>query len=146
MRLAILSLVALGFAVACTPTSTEPPKAEAEAEARPLTAEQLMGAPWRVVSVNGAAGEPAPTMLFGEDGRVSGNASCNQYSAAFALDGDKLTFTQALSTMMACPDVDMEIEQRFLTTLAEVERAEIGADGSLLLHARNNGQIVARRS
>ena len=59
MRLAILSIVALGFAVACTPTSTEPPKAGAEADARPLNVEQLMGAPWRVVSVNGKPPHPA---------------------------------------------------------------------------------------
>ncbi len=141
MRHAFLSIAALGLAMACAPPAAKP-----EVVANPLTAEQLTGAPWRVVTINGDAVE-GPTMQFGGDGRVSGNASCNQYSAAFRLDGEKLSFEQAISTMMACIEGNKEaVERRFLATLAEVERGEIAADGSLVLHAKNNGQMVARRT
>jgi heat shock protein HslJ len=137
MRLAIPSIAALGFAAACATATTE----------SQLTADQLTGSPWKVISVNGGNAEPGPvTIVFGEGGRASGASTCNQYSAEYKLDGSKLTFGRAISTMRACPEPLMEVEQRFLGTLANVERAEIAPDGSLVLYAKNEGRIVARRT
>lgn len=136
MRFAVPSILALGLAIACTPAATAPQ----------LTVDKLTGAPWQVVSINGVDAKPSPTMEFGSDGRVSGSASCNRFSAEFKVDGAKLTFGKAISTMMACVDQDMQVEQRFLATLADVERGEIASDGSLVLHAKNDGRILARRS
>jgi heat shock protein HslJ len=146
MRHVFLSIAALGLAVACAPAANQSQTAPGAAAKTP-SVEELTGGPWRVVSINGAPVDTGASMEFGSDGRVSGNASCNRYSAAFKLDGANLSLEQAISTMMACVEGNKEeVERRFLTTLAEVERAEIAPDGSLVLHARNNGQIVARRT
>jgi heat shock protein HslJ len=137
MRFAVPSIFVLVLALACTPAATAPQ----------LSVDNLTGAPWQVVSINGVDAKPSPTMEFGSDGRVSGNASCNRFSAEFKIDGAKLTFGKAISTMMACIEPGaQETEQRFLTTLNEVERGEIASDGSLVLHAKNDGRILARRS
>ena len=137
MRLTVSSIAALGVAIACATTSTEPH----------VTADQITGAAWKVVSVNGGSAELAPvTITFGVDGRAGGNAACNSYSAEYKLDGNSLTFGRAISTMKACAEDLMEVEQRFLATLANVERGEIAPDGALVLHARDEGRIVARRT
>jgi heat shock protein HslJ len=137
MRLAIPSIAALGFATACTTTSTEPQ----------LTAGQLTGSPWKVISVNGGGTQLAPvTIEFGADGRASGNASCNSYSSEYKLDGKSLTFGKTAATMMACSEDLMKAEQNFLATLQGVERGEIAPDGALVLHAKDEGRIVARRT
>ena len=139
MRVVMSSLAALGLLAACS-TAAIP-------EEQQPTAEQLTSAPWRVISVNGGNAEPGPlTIVFGEGGRASGNSACNQYSAQYQLEDGKLNFGRAISTMKACPEPLMELEQRFLGTLVAVERAELAPDGSLVLHARNEGRIVARRS
>lgn len=137
MRLAIASIAPLGFAVACTATTAE----------TKLTADQLTGAPWKVISVNGGGTQLAPvTIEFGADGRAAGNASCNSYSSEYKLDGGRLTFGRAAATMKACSDDLMKVEQNFLGTLQGVERAEIAPDGSLVLYAKDEGRIVARRT
>jgi heat shock protein HslJ len=137
MRLVLSTIAVLGFAMACTTTST----------AQHLSADQLKSGSWKVVSINGGSAELAPvTISFGDDGRAGGSASCNNYSAEYKLDGNSLTFGRAISTMKACAEDLMELEQRFLATLADVERGEIAPDGALVLHAKNEGRIVARRS
>ena len=135
MRFAIPSIVALGFAAACT--TTEPQ----------LTADQLTGGPWKVISINGGGAELSPvTIEFGADGRAAGNASCNSYSSEYKLDGKNLTFGRAMATMKACSEDLMKVEQSFLATLQGVERGEIAPDGALVLYAKNEGRIVARRA
>ena len=53
-----------------------------------------------------------------ENGRVSGKSSCNQYGAAYTLDGHYLSITgHMMSTMMACPEPIMRQEQQFQAAL-----------------------------
>ena len=56
------------------------------------------------------------------NGRVSGSAGCNSFSAAYTFDGSFFRFEPAVSTKMACgePPGVMEQEQRFLEWLGEV--------------------------
>ena len=65
------------------------------------------------------------SLTFGEEGRLSGNASCNRIMATYTVDGDRLTIGPARATRMLCPPALMEQEQRFLAALEEVARAEI---------------------
>jgi heat shock protein HslJ len=46
--------------------------------------------------------ERPPTMTFSSDGRVGGSGGCNQYSALYVTDGDKLTVGPVSSTLMLC--------------------------------------------
>jgi heat shock protein HslJ len=58
------------------------------------------------------------TIAF-EDGRVAGSGGCNRYFAEVSSDAPgALAFSATGTTMMACPDPAMELEGRYLATLA----------------------------
>lgn len=42
------------------------------------------------------------TMLFAEDGRISGSDGCNHYSAGYEMNGTTITIGQPISTLMYC--------------------------------------------
>ncbi len=95
----------------------------------------LAGRRFAIVSVDGVAVMPStePDLVFGADGRVSGNATVNRLMGQYALEGDVLRFGALASTMMAGPPENMEQEQRVLAALAHPLRVEAAADGDVLL-------------
>ncbi len=56
-----------------------------------------------------------------QDGQVSGNAGCNQYSLGYTVDGDTITTTPGPVTMMACPEPIMTLEQAYLAAMGSAE-------------------------
>lgn len=70
------------------------------------------------------------TMAFGSDGQVGGSAGCNRYSAAYTLEGHKLTIGPAAATRMMCakPEGVMEQERQFLRALETVAAARFEGD------------------
>jgi heat shock protein HslJ len=85
------------------------------------------------------------TLTFGGDGRLSSTASCNNYTATYALSGEGLTIGKAASTRKACAPRLMAEEQAFLALLAAVNRFEIASDGALTLHTADARTLRARR-
>lgn len=65
------------------------------------------------------------TMKFSEDNgfQAVGFAGCNNYFASVNLLPDRISFGQAGSTMMACPDMDGE--RAFLDLLSQVNGYEV---------------------
>ncbi|QKK01372.1 MAG: META domain-containing protein [Pseudomonadota bacterium] len=128
--------------IACTNGERTPAASEAGA----LT-ELLTGQPWQVRSL---AGQPIAknsriTLQFrSEHHRVTGNATCNNYSGSFELTGDQLQIQLSAVTRMACADPALsEQEQHFLRLLAGSWRIEFDQAGRLLL--RGEDTIVAER-
>jgi putative lipoprotein len=96
----------------------------------------LPGTSWQLVDLDGA--EPVedaiPTMAFGDDGTVSGNASCNTYSGEVTIDGSDLSFGPLATTRMACVDAAVsEQETAFLQALEGVASYTIDPQGRLVL-------------
>lgn len=109
---------------------------------------KVLQGPWAVTAINGkpVAKGTKPTVEFGADGLVSGNASCNRYFANFTLTGEGLTISKGGSSMMMCdPQSTMDQETLFLKTLGAVSRFEIGKKGELILHSGASDTITARR-
>lgn len=107
----------------------------------------LQGGEWRVEDIAGAGvidNSPA-TLLFGADGRLSGNASCNRLIASYTIEGSKLTISPAGTTMMACPPALMDQERKLVDLLGTVTRYSIDRTGALTLTSASGKQIVARR-
>ncbi|NEX17688.1 MAG: hypothetical protein C1943_13945 [Halochromatium sp.] len=107
----------------------------------------LEGAEWRVRSL---AGEPVPdavavSISFLEDNRIAGSSGCNRFMGGYELTGEGLSFGQIAGTMMACPELQMQTEQRFLGLLQAVTRFEIPADGQLQLVTSDDQRITAER-
>ena len=91
---------------------------------------------WRAEDIGGGGiiDRSHATLKFGADGRVSGSASCNQYSGSYDLGRGELRFTSALvATQRACAPSLMDQERRFLAILAAARRIELMPTGALLL-------------
>lgn len=118
--------------------------------------QSLAGTSWRATGINNGKAavvsvvrDSIVSMDFAADGKVSGSAGCNQYTATYQLSGSALQFSAAAATrkMCAAPGV-MEQEQQFLKALESVATTRIEADrlelrtaqGALALTlARNSG-------
>lgn len=108
----------------------------------------LLAGGWKATNIGGAALVPDTevTLAFDPEGRVSGGASCNRYSASYAVSAEGLTIGEAVATEMACADAAaMAQEQRFLSLLIDTQRFEIAEDGGLVLYVRDEPTITARR-
>jgi len=87
---------------------------------------------WREDIAGRDVPERARATLEFRDGRVSGFAGCNHYSARATIAGKSLHTGNAAVTRRACVPEIMEREQRFLASLAETRSYRV-EDGSLYL-------------
>ena len=70
------------------------------------------------------------TLLFADDGSVSGSGGCNWFSGTYTVDGDALALSPLASTKMACADHVMTQEGVFLDGMGEV--ASFSIEGTQL--------------
>lgn len=78
-----------------------------------------------------------------EQKRVHGNAGCNVINGSFSQEEGKdnsLKFSQMISTMMACPD--METERQILEALSKVNSFSSSQDQTLALLDENGTEIL----
>jgi len=127
--LLILPVAALLIVPACS--SNEP------------AAPALEGTTWNLTSIPSAEipGDAAANALF-QDGTVSGNGGCNNYSGTYETSGPELTIGPLASTMMACPSPQMELESAFLAAMGET--ASYAIEGEELVLSDVGGAEVAR--
>lgn len=64
-----------------------------------------------------------PTITFGDDGTISGNAGCNTYSGTYSLNRKNISITTLATTQRECiePEGVMEQESSFLTYLQKAD-------------------------
>jgi heat shock protein HslJ/membrane-bound inhibitor of C-type lysozyme len=111
------------------------------------TAALLRGEPWVVQEIAGAPlvrGSRA-SLSFDDQGRVTGTASCNDFTAPYTLTGEGLTIGAAVATRKACAPAVMKQEAAFMAALAAVQRIEVTADGTLVLHTASGQRITSKR-
>ena len=111
------------------------------------SAADLQGAEWVVADIagGGIVANSRVTLNFDAEGRSGGMGSCNTYGAGYQIEGDKITFEQPFSTMMACEPALMEQERRYFDLLPQIRRFNIADDGALILSAEDGRKIIARR-
>lgn len=94
----------------------------------------LFGKTWKLVELRGIpvevdeASDKIPFLLFhSAESRFSGNAGCNNIMGGYELaEENRIRFTQVASTMMACPD--MELERAFIQMLETVDNYSLLGD------------------
>jgi heat shock protein HslJ len=99
---------------------------------------ELAGSSWQATGINNGkdavvaqAGTEQVTATFNADGTVSGSGGCNTYNAPYTTPATgQITFGAVASTMKACPDAVMLVEQDFFTALGKATNYEI--DGTTL--------------
>lgn len=98
------------------------------------SSQSLAGTSWTVISYN--TGTQAVTSViigteitanFSEDGQLSGNASCNQYTTTYSTKDNTITIGPAAMTEMFCaePEGIMEQERQYLVSLQTADTYKI---------------------
>lgn len=103
---------------------------------------------WKLISYGDPAG-PTPavpevdtSVIFGEDGTVSGNVGCNSFGGNYKLDGNSITFGPISATLMMCADPAIgDQETTVLDTLSETVTYAIDGN-TLTIRSANQGSIV----
>jgi len=81
-----------------------------------------------------------PSATF-SDGKVSGSAGCNRFTASYTLDGSALEIGDIATTNMACPPPADAVERKFLAALERVEGWRV-EDGELVLEDGDGGELL----
>lgn len=86
--------------------------AELQPRYKEMKARKLDGE-WQIVRINGerlpSGLNSEPKLIFdAEQLRVSGNGGCNTINGSYKTDGTSIEFSQMISTMMACENMDTE--------------------------------------
>ncbi len=115
----------------------------------------LAGTDWRVTGYNNGkqavvsvlAGTTL-TLAFDGDGRASGSAGCNRFTAGYSQDGETVTLGAAASTRMMCagPEGIMEQETQFLKALESVATGRLEGDSLELRTATGALAVRATRT
>lgn len=102
-------------------------------------ASALLNTRWKLASITeNGSDTPIPaslamTLEFQTEGQVAGSGGCNSFGGQYAVEGDRLVFSQLVSTMMACTDENlMQLEGRYLKALNASGTFEL-ADRSLTI-------------
>ena len=74
-----------------------------------------------------------------DDGTVSGNAGCNDYTGTYTVAGDKLTIGPLAATKKACGPAETVVETAFLTAMGRV--ATFTVNGSSLELKTAEGKV-----
>jgi len=101
---------------------------------------------WKLIEIRGNAVVPNPAfpqeayITFKKGGNeVTGRGGCNSFRGTYTLTGEtQINLAQVISTMMACPD--MELESQFLPILELADNYTISPDGKYL--SLNKGRMA----
>lgn len=85
---------------------------------RSVEDDMVDGTVWTASQVAGQdVGDAEVTAIF-EDGRMGGRSGCNLYGAGYEISGTRFALTEPImSTLMACDEGTMDLEQRYLRAL-----------------------------
>ena len=113
----------------------------------PPAPEPLVGATWTLDSlytadaVSSVIAGTTITAVFGEDGRVSGSAGCNNYFGSYTVTGSSLSTSSIGSTKMYCQGTGiMQQENTYLASLGKT--AGFTISGNRLSLADANGTTL----
>ncbi|NNC69766.1 MAG: META domain-containing protein [Flavobacteriaceae bacterium] len=95
---------------------------------------------WKVASMSGIDSLlKHPTLTF-KDGKISGNAGCNNYSANYTTSGDSISISTAVATKMYC--TNMKIEKAFFDCLQKANSFKMSND-SLVLYDESKKELLS---
>lgn len=110
---------------------------------------QLAGTSWDVINYNNGREavvslilDTAITAAFSEDGQISGNAGCNDYSGPYTTEGDEITIGPIAATRRFCIEEGlMDQEAAYLAALETAATYQITGDTMVMRTAE--GAMVA---
>jgi heat shock protein HslJ len=101
---------------------------------------------WKLISY-GPAASPTPAVpnteagiTFNQDETVTGNSGCNGFGGKYDVDGNQITFSEIVSTLMACDDARMAQETVVHQVLTGTASYKI--EGNTLTLTNNNMVLI----
>jgi putative lipoprotein len=82
-------------------------------------------------------------LTFNNDGTISGNSGCNGFGGSYKVEGDQVSFSEVVSTLMACDEPRMAQEGAFHQVLTET--ATFNIEGNTLTIMNNDYVLVLAR-
>jgi heat shock protein HslJ len=151
--LLILLIMALAIS-ACSSRSTQQGTDQgqntdqSQSTQEPSTSASLIGA-WKLTAY-GPAGAPTPAvegaaagLTFNQDGTINGSSGCNGLGGDYTVEGDKITFGEFVSTLMACDDPIMKQEEAAHKVMTGTATYKI--EGDTLTITNNDMVLVLTR-
>ena len=80
-----------------------------------------------------------PTLIF-KDGKVSGNAGCNNYGGTFSVNGIHIKFEKTFATKMYC--TNMNVEKDFFKSLSQIKTYKL-TDSKLTFYNKDNSELMS---
>ena len=111
---------------------------EKESAVAPSGGGALTGRQWELdgAALGISGSESVSSWIRFEQGRVTGNDGCNQFSGSYTQEGSQLTLGPLAGTQMACPGAAGAVAQRVTAALGRVERYAVsGAKLDLIASA-----------
>jgi heat shock protein HslJ len=112
-------------------------KAAGQAKSAQEVPFSLIGSEWLLEDLAGSGvidGIQA-TLTFPEAGKIAGNGSCNRFFGSGEISGDTIKLGPLASTRMACPEVVMNQEAKYLAAFQAADRFE-WKDPYLLIYSK----------
>ena len=106
----------------------------------------LIGTVWNLVAYGSEYNMPPegiiPTVVFSDDGTLTGKSGCNSFFGQYQENGQELSIKEIGSTLMLCLDEEaMKLEQEYLALLTNVATYAIDAS-SLTLYNEDTESIL----
>jgi len=108
--------------------------------AQESSSQNLEGTTWKLGSFGlNRMAVPKDATLILKDGKYSGHGGCNGVGGNYTLNGEKLSFSAGFSTMMACPELDLE--HKYMQALTHVDSYKVKGE---VLDLQAQGRSVLR--
>jgi heat shock protein HslJ len=82
---------------------------------------------------------------FSSDGKFTGNVGCNGFGGNYKRDGDKITFSAIMSTLMACQDPIGTQESSVLKSLRDTASFALNGDTLTITSGDGISSVVLAR-
>ncbi len=96
---------------------------------------QLLKTEWKLVKLyeeDLSSLSKSPTLIFFNETEAGGNTGCNSFSGEYVIVNKEILFSKMISTKMFC-DGRMEIENKYLTALTEINKLQLSEEELILL-------------
>ena len=131
-----------------TPTGPVATTGPAATPTGPGAGNVLANTAWVLVSY-GAPGAETPvvpgstvTLEFEAGDQAGGTAGCNSYGGRYQIDGDTISFSEIVQTLMACADEQvMEQEAQYLAALETASQFELSGDSLVITYDGGQGVL-----
>jgi heat shock protein HslJ len=105
-----------------------------------LIMDQSYEGKWQVNTMIGIDSlDKHPTLIF-KDGKVSGNAGCNNYGGTFSVNGVNIKFEKTFATKMYC--TNMKIEKGFFNCLSQIKTYKL-TGSQLSFYDKANSELMS---